>query len=172
MKNGLTELKFIVDINAGKLVKWLRIMGYDSLLFTDKDDGKMVKIALNENRIILTKDTHILERRLITSGKVKAILIEGDDPKQQLEQVVTTLELDFSYKPFSMCLECNLNLIERSKEQVSNLVPEHVFNTQTTYMECPSCHRIFWKGTHWQAMSDKLASFKKKKQKASGVVKI
>jgi uncharacterized protein len=163
------EPKFIVDLNAGKLVKWLRIMGYDALLFTDKDDGKMVKKALNENRIILTKDTHIMERRVVTSGKVKTILIEGDDPKCQLEQTTKALELDFHFKPFSLCLECNLNLIERSKKEVGNMVPEHVFKTQSSYMECPSCHRIYWKGTHWQAMCDELESLATKKEQASKV---
>ena len=111
------ESKFVVDLNAGKLAKWLRIMGYDASLFTDKDDGKMIKIALNENRIILTKDTQIMERRLVTSGKVKTILIKGDDPKIQLEHIATALKLDFHFKPFSLCLECNLNLIERSKNE-------------------------------------------------------
>ncbi len=37
------EPKFIVDINAGKLVHWLRLMGYDAVLFNDKDDGIMIK---------------------------------------------------------------------------------------------------------------------------------
>jgi uncharacterized protein with PIN domain len=23
-------------------------------------------------------------------------------------------------------------------------------------MECPACHRIYWRGTHWQAMTQKL----------------
>lgn len=167
--NNSAGPKFIVDLNAGKLAKWLRIMGYDASLFTEKDDCKMIKIALNENRIILTKDTHIMERRIVTSGKVKTILVEGDDPKRQLEQVTAALELDFHFKPFSLCLECNLNLIERGKNEVSTMVPEHVFKTQSSYMECPSCHRIYWKGTHWRAMFDELESFVTKKKQASMV---
>jgi uncharacterized protein with PIN domain len=66
------EIKFIVDNNVGKLAKWLRIMGYDALLFTEEDDGKMVKVALAQNRVILTKDTQIMRRRLVTTGRLKA----------------------------------------------------------------------------------------------------
>jgi len=164
------EPKFIVDINAGKLAKWLRIMGYDALLFTNEDDGKMIRVALNENRVVLTKDSQIMKRRLVTSGKLKAVLIEGDEPKAQLQQIASALNLDYQFRPFSVCLQCNQNLIERRKEEVANLVPPHVLKTQSHYRECPSCHRIFWRGTHWQAMSEELEKFTTQNQKQSKAV--
>lgn len=164
------EPKFIVDINAGKLAKWLRIIGYDAQLFTGEDDGKMVKIAATENRIILTKDSQIMKRRLVTSGKLKAILIEGDELKAQLQQIARALNLDYQFRPFSVCLECNQTLIARRKEEVRNLVPPHVLKTQSHYMECPSCHRIFWRGTHWQAMSRELEELVSEKQAQAKVV--
>jgi uncharacterized protein with PIN domain len=153
------EIKFIVDNNVGKLAKWLRIMGYDALLFTEEDDGKMVKVALAQNRVILTKDTQIMRRRLVTSGRLKAILIRDDEPRSQLRQIADTLGLDYQFRPFSICIECNQSLVERNKDEVRDLVPSHVFETQSLYMECPSCHRIYWRGTHWQAMSRELEMF-------------
>lgn len=159
------ELKFIVDNNVGKLAKWLRIMGYDALLFKEKDDSSMVKIAFSQERIILTRDTQIMKRRPVTSGIVKAILIENDEPKTQLRQVVDILNLDYQFKPFSLCLECNQNLVERNKEVLHDLVPPYVYKTQSQYMECPSCHRIYWRGTHWQAMSKNLEDFTTERQK-------
>jgi len=158
------EIKFIVDNNVGKLAKWLRIMGYDALLFTEEDDGRMVKLALAQDRVILTKDRQIMRRRLVTSGRLKAVLIEDDDPKEQLRQIVKALNLDYQFRPFSICLECNQNLVERDKEKVRDLVPPHVFKTQDLYMECPSCHRVYWRGTHWQAMSQELEKFTVQKQ--------
>jgi len=68
------EVRFIVDNNVGKLAKWLRIMGYDALLFKDKDDGDMINIALSESRVVLTKDTQVMKRRVVASGKLKAVL--------------------------------------------------------------------------------------------------
>jgi hypothetical protein len=131
-------------------------MGYDTVLFKQKDDGQMIKIALNENRVILTKDAQFMKRRLVTNGKLKTIHIKQDDPELQVQEVVKTLNLDYDFKPFSLCLECNRALVARSKEEVKNLVPAHVFETQTQYMQCPACHRIYWQGTHWQAMVKKL----------------
>ena len=150
------EIKFIADNNVGKLARWLRMIGYDTLLFKEKDDARMIKIALSANRVILTRDTQFVRRRLVTSGKLKAILIMQDSPKEQLEEIAKTLNLNYHFRPFSLCLECNQRLMPRGKEEVQNSVPPYVFKTQSEYMECPLCHRIYWQGTHWQAMVEKL----------------
>jgi len=149
-------IKFIVDNNVAKLARWLRVMGYDTLLFKQKDEDKMIKIALHEDRMILTRDTQLMKRRLVTNGKLKAMLITQDDPKAQLQETVRKLNLSYHFKPFSLCLECNQTLIPRSKEEVQNLVPPCVFKTQNQYTECPVCHHIYWQGTHWQAMIKEL----------------
>ena len=151
--------RFIVDHNVGKLAKWLRMMGYDTLFFNGSDDSAMIAAALAEGRVILTRGTGIVKRRLVTSGKLKAVLLTSDEPVLQMKQVIAALKLDICFKPFSICLECNRTLVERSREEVRERVPPYVFKTRNQYMECPACHRIYWRGTHWQAMKRKLARF-------------
>jgi len=155
----INNLKFIVDNNVGKLAKWLRIMGYDTLFFNGSDDSRMIATALAEGRVILTRDTQIVRRRVVTNGQLKVILLKSDEPEQQMHQVIDTLNLDCQFRPFTICLECNQPLLDRSKQQVKDLVPPYVFQTQSQYMECPACHRIYWRGTHWQAMTKKLKKF-------------
>ncbi len=157
---GLTNsLKFIVDHNVGKLAKWLRMMGYDTLFFDGRDDFQMVRTALDEGRVILTRDTQIVKRRVVTSGQLRVILITSDNPERQMDQIIDTLNLDCQFRPFTICLECNEPLEERSREQVKDRVPPYVFQTQSQYVECPACHRIYWRGTHWQAMTRKLKEY-------------
>lgn len=132
------------------------MMGYDSVLFGHGHDDRMIRLALNEDRVIVTRDTQIMKRRVITGGRLKAVLISGDRPVQQIKQVVDRLHLDTGYSPFSLCLECNRPLEKRSKEEVADLVPPYVFKTQNAYVQCPECLRVYWKGTHWQAMTEKL----------------
>ncbi|MBI2831614.1 MAG: Mut7-C RNAse domain-containing protein [Chloroflexi bacterium] len=148
--------KFIVDHNVGKLAKWLRMLGFDTLTFNGENDSDMVAIALKQDRVILTRDTEIMKRRLVTSGRLKAILIASEEPEQQIRQVVDTLALKDKFQPFILCLECNQPLVEVSKQEVEGRVPPFVFKTQNDYMECPVCHRIYWKGTHWLAMTRKV----------------
>ncbi|MFC1860250.1 Mut7-C RNAse domain-containing protein [Chloroflexota bacterium] len=151
--------KFMVDHNVGKLAGWLRMIGYDALFFNGSDDFSMIAIALTEGRVILTRDTHIVKRRIVTSGQLRVVLIQSDEPERQIRQVIDTLNLDCQFRPFALCLECNQPLLERSKEQVKDQVPPYVFHTQNHYMECPACRRIYWRGTHWQAMTRKLEKY-------------
>ena len=150
--------KFIVDTNVGRLARWLRMMGYDALFINDIDDQELVSIGLKEKRAVVTKDTQIVERRVVTSGKLKALLVRGDDAKAQLRQVVKAMNLNPESRQFTLCLECNQPLVSIKKEEVKDLVPPYVFQTQSNYVQCPSCHRIYWRGTHWQRMKSELAT--------------
>jgi len=150
------EITFIVDSNAGKLARWLRMMGYDTLFFSDIEDGHLVDMAMKEGRVVVTRDTQIAKRRVAANGSLRVILSRDDDPKQQLMQVLKELNLDCRQMQFTRCLECNRRLVSRSKEEVKDLVPPYVFRTQTQYMQCPSCKRIYWQGTHWQRMKRDL----------------
>lgn len=156
------EIKFIADNNVGKLARWLRLMGYDTLLLKRKDDAQMIKTALGEGRVILTKDSQFMKRRLVTRGTLRTVHIEQDNPVLQLLKVVRVFGLDYCFKPFSLCLECNRELVVSGKEEVENLVPARVFQTQTQYKRCPACHRIYWPGTHWRAMSNKLQGLQRR----------
>ena len=147
---------FIADQNVGKLARWLRMLGFDTLFFEGEDDRTLVAMALAEDRIILTRDTHIMQRRLVTSGRLRAVLLATDCPEEQICQVVQALHLKDSFRPFTLCLECNQPLEERTKETLRQRVPPYVFKTQQQYMECPRCRRIYWRGTHWQAMNKRL----------------
>jgi uncharacterized protein len=149
-------LHFIVDQNVGKLVRWLRMLGFNSIFFTGEDDGLMVKQALAENRILLTRDTGIMQRRLLTSGRVKAILLESENPEQQMRQLLSVLDLTGQAQPFTICLEDNTPLVPVIQEEVKDRVPPYVFKTQTQYVACPACRRVYWRGTHWLAMLRRL----------------
>jgi len=139
------ETRFIADVNVGKLAKWLRIMGYDTLFFKNIDDSELVEMALAESRVLLTRDTNIMKRRVVANGEVQAILIADDRAINQLSQVIDTLNLETDSR-FSRCIECNQLLEERDKHNVKDLVPPYVFKTQHQYMQCPSCDKVYWRG--------------------------
>lgn len=132
------------------------MMGFNSLFFNSGEDSQMVARALSEGRVLLTRDRGIMQRRVITSGRLKAILIDSEAPERQMRQLMDTLDLERQSRPFRLCLECNQPLVERSRKELQDRVPPYVYKTQRQYMECPACHRIYWQGTHWEAMMKKL----------------
>ena len=147
---------FMADQNVGKLARWLRMLGFDTVFFDGPDDGQLVRLALEQDGVILTRDTRIMKRKLVTSGRLKAVLLVSDRPEEQICQVITSLGLKDRFRPFTLCIEDNHPLEERNKEVVKDRVPPYVFKTQQRFMQCPHCHRIYWRGTHWQAMAARL----------------
>ena len=148
-------MKFIVDNNVGKLAPWLRALGYDTLFINPIDDDDLIEIAHREGRVILTKDTGILRRRVVASGAIQAMRVEGDDWRRQLVQVVRELGLETQPR-FIRCLECNTALEPRTRDEARDHVPAYVHRTQEAFLGCPGCGRFYWQGTHWQRMRDEL----------------
>ena len=135
------------------------MMGYDSLFFEGGDDSHMVARALAEDRVVLTRDTGIMKRRVVSNGRLRAVLLDSEEPERQMRQLMAALDLKSQIKPFTLCLECNRLLVERGKAEVKDRVPPYVFKTQSQYMECPACRRVYWRGTHWEAMLKRLEKF-------------
>ena len=139
----------------GRLAKWLRIIGYDTIFKADVDDAGLVDIAGAESRIILTRDTG-LAGRLAASG---CLLIGDSDPFSQLRQVVSELGLAITEDALlTRCTVCNVSLEEASKESVRGLVPDYVFGANGSFTKCPSCGRVYWTGTHRARIIAKLQS--------------
>ncbi len=156
----MEELRFIADANVGKLARLLRMMGYDTAYFGDGSDSKMLEKARDEKRTVLTRDTNIPNRRLVTGGSVRAVLLQHDDPEKQLRQVISTLKLDYSHRPLSLCLQCNEPLIPVEPEAVKDIVPPYVFKKQKQFFRCPRCQRVYWGGSHKEAIEAKLRELK------------
>ena len=146
----------MVDINVGRLAKWLRAMGYDTIFPKENGDNELVRIALRENRVLVTRDAGIALRRVVRLGQMSVALIEKDDLRSQLKQLVQDLELDLS-GGFSLCVCCNEPLHSIDKQDVADLLPPYVLLTPPKLFECPECRRVYWPGTHWANMKSELS---------------
>jgi len=148
--------KFISDVHLGRLTRYLRMMGLDVLYKNDFEDDVIVKISLKEKRTILTKDRGILKRNDVTHGYwVRSIRVE-----EQVKEVIKRFNLQKEIKEFSRCIECNELLKSTKQERIINQLPPKVVKTQNEFYECPSCEKIYWKGTHYQRMLSFIQSLK------------
>ena len=151
----VTENRFVVDVNVGRLAKWLRVLGYDTLFPGEGGDNELVRTALREGRALVTRDTGIALRRAVRLGQMRVVRILHDDLRSQLKQLVRDLHLDLE-KGFSRCVRCNDPLRPVNKSEVAARVPPYVIKTQSEFMECPRCLRLYWRGTHWSNMMAEL----------------
>jgi hypothetical protein len=138
-------MKFILTKELGRLVKWLRILGFDAEYFKEDNSSSLIIQALRDERIILTRN-----HRLPQARGVKIVIIEKEKIKEQVAEVLRTLKIKpDSDMMFTRCILCNEGLLEIEKEKVKDKVPEYVFKTQGNFITCPKCKRIYWQGTHW-----------------------
>ena len=150
-------VRFLADSNVGRLARWLRALGYDAEYEPRLPDPQVVGRALAEGRVLLTRDADMMRRRVIAGGAVRAILLRDDRVEEQVRQVVAELGLEPG-PVLSRCLDCNVELEPRSKAAVIAGLPPHVRLTQVRFSQCPECDRVYWPGTHWQRMRERMAA--------------
>jgi len=142
--------RFVADVMLGKLARWLRILGYDTLYDRKASDGELIDLATREDRILLTSDRELLRHR-----KAQKFFVSSARWQDQLREV--TAEFGFNRDAlFTRCVECNSRLEFIDKEQVKGKVPAYVYETQAEFVGCRICQRIYWAGTHLRGATAEL----------------
>ncbi|HAH20681.1 MAG: hypothetical protein A2Y00_04720 [Omnitrophica WOR_2 bacterium GWF2_43_52] len=137
-------MKFIVTKELGRLAKWLKILGFDTEYHAENKEGSLSLRALQEDRIVLTRNSHWGAH----SG-IRTLYIKSDSVYAQIQQVLS--ELSFAAdetQMFTRCILCNEALSVIEKEKVKDKVPEYVFKSQENFVNCPRCQKIYWQGSH------------------------
>ena len=146
-------MKFLADSTLGKLTKWLRILGFDTIYYRGNIDRNFLRKAQREGRVVLTRKSDMARRSF--SGRM--VIISEDHVQNQIKEVKQKLSLKPDQgKLFSICLKCNKELEEVSREEVREYVPDYVFENYEDFRMCPQCQGIFWPGTHRDNMIDNV----------------
>jgi uncharacterized protein with PIN domain len=147
---GSDGARFVADVMLGKLARWLRALGYDTLYERDAADRRLLGVALREGRRLLTRDAALAARAGAAGLRVRAEDLDG-----QLREVLEACG-PAGRTPLSRCLECNGVLVPRAPAAVRDRVPPYTFATQAHFHECEGCGRVFWAGTHVRGILERL----------------
>jgi len=153
-------MKFIVDCMLGKLAKWLKILGFDALYFSKIEDEELLTIAQQQRRILLTRDTGLIEK----AKDVETLFLESEEWREQVKQVLETFDLWEKVDSHTRCIDCNVKLKNLARKNAKNLVTPFVYKHADSFALCPGCGRVFWRGTHFKDMEFKIDEILKKKQ--------
>jgi uncharacterized protein with PIN domain len=144
----LRHPRFVADAHLGRLARYLRMLGFDTLYENAVPDHQLVRISNAGHRVLLTRDRKLLMHRELTHG----VFVRGSRPRKQAHYVVERLDLQSDCLPFSRCMNCNAELEEVDRSSVTGEVPPHVARTRQHFRRCAGCQRIYWRGTHYERM--------------------
>jgi uncharacterized protein with PIN domain len=149
---------FIADAMVGRLAKWIRFLGFDTLYYRDIKDSELLRIAREQDRYILTRDTRLIKIK----GIKNYLLIKANDPFNQLIEIINKLKLN-QFNTLSRCVSCNGVLTKViNKQSIKDLVPEFVFLNINIFLKCSECGKIYWEGSHPKQFREKLSEVIKK----------
>ena len=146
--------RFVVDVHLGALARLLRLAGFDTIYENDLTDEAILARAVEDQRIVLTRDLGILKQTRLTFGYHP----RSTDKQEQFAEVRDRYQLPDHAAPFSHCLKCNGAIEQVPKSEVADEVPEGVADRFDIYHRCTGCGQIFWMGSHFERMIDQLES--------------
>ena len=138
---------FIADCHLGKLAKYLRFIGLDTLYFPQIDDNDLIDLSNKEERVVLTRDRVLYERK-----KADCFLLKAVGMEEQLQEIIRAFHLQNSHAHASRCIVCNEPLQVVQKEDVMGKIPLKVSKYFSHFEICKKCDRIYWHGDHYKRM--------------------
>jgi len=150
----LREIKFVADVHLGRLVKYLRLLGFDTVYDRELSDSEIVNTSVSQRRIILTRDKGLLKNRKVTHG----YWIRATDPRIQIKEIVSKFDLKDHLKPFSRCLRCNSLIVDVLKDEIAYKLLPKTRKYYNQFQICPDCRRIYWEGSHYDKMKQFIES--------------
>ena len=152
----LREPKFILDVHLGRLARYLRMFGFDTLYENNYHDSDIIKLSNEHKRTILTRDVGILKNSDVTHG----YWIRSQDPMEQLKEVIVRSDLMNLIKPFYRCSECNGIIKKVTKVSVIDKLKPGTKKYFNEFFKCTSCQKIYWKGSHFKKMNNFIGKLK------------
>ena len=144
MLNEYSDIRFTAETTLGKLAKWLRILGFDTVYQAGVSGERFIN-STGENRILLTRTKKVQSRG---KGR-KLVFIKSNDPLEQVREVLQALGIGAAdTRLFSRCTRCNILTRPVDKDTVRSRVPDYVWETNPTFQICSRCRRIYWQGSH------------------------
>jgi uncharacterized protein with PIN domain len=146
------ETKFIADVHLGRLAKYLRLCGFDTLYGMTLTDRAIINLSLAEDRIILSRDKELLQNRHV----IQSYRIMSAEPVEQLKEVLIRFDLMNILHPFTRCMECNYLLADVAKIEIMDRLLPKTRDFFEVFKKCSGCGKIYWEGSHYERMKNFL----------------
>jgi len=154
-------LRFLLDGMLGKLSRWLRMLGYETIYQNDLSDNDLLAAAKRDSLILLTSDEELYRNASIRG--LESFLIQGRTESERLASLAKRYNLTLKINPKdSRCPTCGAPIKETPKDELEGAVPPATFKVYSTFWVCtnPKCAKLYWQGSHWKKIEQTLKAAK------------
>ncbi len=140
--------RFVLDVHLGRLAAYLRLLGFDTLYWSDCDDATLAANSAEQERVLVTRDRRLLMRKEVVYG----CCLHSREPLEQLDTLVRRYDLAGDVIAWRRCLRCNGLLQPVEKESIVHRLEPLTARYFDDFHICLDCEHIYWKGSHFQAL--------------------
>jgi len=177
----MSQPRFLCDEMLGHLCRYLRAAGYDTLLANGgRRDAVLLRQCREEGRYFLTQDTLIAEHK---AADGIALILPHAPLDRIVELVDARFHLDWLARAFTRCLMDNTPLVpadeaatariplDARRRPLLNPLPQageeaneslREFQIFEPLRHCPTCRRVYWRGSHYKRMHARLEGWQRK----------
>lgn len=147
--------RFIIDVNLGRLARYMRLLGFDCLYCNDFDDHSIAEISYKTQRIVLSRDRKLLQRKMITYG----YYVRTEIPKIQVSEILNRFKLHALINPLTRCTKCNERLTKIEKHTIEHRLKPLTRQYYDKFLICTGCNQIYWQGSHHKRVTRLIQKF-------------
>lgn len=144
--------RFLLDVHLGTLARRLRLVGLDAGYRNDRDDARLASLAAAQDRVLLSKDRGLLQRRAVRAGAY----VRGDRPDDQLADILDRFAPPL--RPWTRCLSCGGELRGVGKSDVLDQLRPGTRRTYDVFARCEQCGQVYWHGAHARRLDALVAA--------------
>ena len=144
----LRVTRFVLDNHLGRLARYLRLIGFDTLHDPHRDDPELVRISVDERRILLTRDIGLLKHGAVTHGA----FVRATNAREQLVEIVRRFQLSGQLAPYTRCIACNGEMRPVDKSDIAARLPPETRAHYDDFRQCTACGKVYWRGAHHAAL--------------------
>jgi hypothetical protein len=153
------SIHFFCDAGLGGLARWLRAAGYEAAWEPGIDDDKLLREARSKRATIVTTDAMLMERRLLRDRIIPAFWLP---PTLRIQEQLALVLREFGLTIRApRCMTCGGELHRVSKEALKERIPPKTYRWLDDYFVCHRCDKLFWHGTHWRRILEKLRALQR-----------
>lgn len=147
---GGPNAKFIIDSMLEKLAKHMRSLGLDTEFNKNFTKKEMYEKAEKENRVILTKNVKLIEKKTSTI----IYHLKGGTTEEQIKELIKSFHLAIKEEELmSRCVACNSEeLIKKDDVEIDQYFRKVDYikpKLMKDFWLCGGCGQIYWEGAQY-----------------------